>query len=111
MFLMFYENQVTLAEGNAEPPGTSLLGRSARTKVLSGKGRSERAALLGREGRAAVADRPDDGKPMQDAPADTRGSYTGTLTLQLAPQFLSPHPGHVVAKLSRPTEHETKGNV
>ena len=111
MFLMFYENQVTLAEGNAEPPGTSLLGRSARTTVLSGKGRSEHAALLGREGRTAVADRPDNGKPMQDVPADTHGSYPGTLTLQLAPQFLSPHPGHMVAKLSKPTEHAMKGNV
>ena len=108
---MFYENQVTLAEGNAEPPGTSLLGRSARTTVLSGKGRSEHAALLGREGRTAVADRPDNGKPMQDVPADTHGSYPGTLTLQLAPQFLSPHPGHMVAKLSKPMEHATKGNV
>lgn len=46
---MFYENQVTLAEESAEPPGTSLLGRSARTTVLSGNGRSERAALLGRK--------------------------------------------------------------
>lgn len=78
---MFYENQVTLAEESAEPPGTSLLGRSARTTVLSGNGRSERAALLGREDRAAVAHRPNYGKPMQDAPGDTRGSYIGTLTL------------------------------
>lgn len=111
MFLIFYENQVTLAEESAEPPGTSLLGRSARTTALSGNGRSERAALLGREDRAAVAHRPDYGKPMQDAPGDTCGSYIGTLTLQLAPQFLSPRPGHVVAKLSRPMEHEMKGNV
>lgn len=97
MFLIFYENQVTLAEGNAEPAGTPLLGRSARTTVLSGNGRPEDAALLGREDRAAAADRPDCGEPMQDTPGDTRDSYTGAPTLQLAPQSLSPHPGHMVA--------------
>lgn len=90
MFLIFYENQVTLAEGDA------LLGRSARTTVLSGNGRSEDAALLGREDRAAAADRPDCGEPMQDTPGDTCGSYICTPTLQLAPQSLSPHPGHMV---------------
>ena len=96
MFLIFYENQATLAEGNAEPPGAPLLG-TARTRVLSGSGRSEDAALLGREDRAAAADRPDCGEPMQDTPGDTRGSYSGAPTLQLAPQSLSPHPGHMVA--------------
>lgn len=96
MFLIFYENQATLAEGNAEPPGAPLLGRSARTTVLSGNGRSEDAALLGREDRATAADRPDCGEPMQDTPGDTHGSHIGTPTLQLAPQSLSPHPGHMV---------------
>lgn len=89
-----------------------MLGSLQGPQRSSGNGRSERAALYSRrEDRAAVATGPDYGKPMQDAPGDTHGSYIGTLTLQLAPQFLSPRPGHVVAKLSRPMEHEMKGNV
>lgn len=45
-FSFFYENQVKeMAEGNAEPLGSSGLCRPARTTILSGDGRSEDTAF------------------------------------------------------------------
>lgn len=63
--------QVALAEGRLPPPGTSGLGRSARIAILIRASRSEDAAFLGREERAAIADRPDYGEYTQDTPGDT----------------------------------------
>lgn len=74
-FSFFYENQVKeMAEGNAEPLGSSGLCRPARTTILSGAGRSEDTAFLGREEKAAVAGRPDYAESTQDTPGDAWGS-------------------------------------
>ena len=71
VLLICYENQVKeMGEGNAEPPGSSGLCRPARTTILSGDGRSEDTAFLGREERAAVAGRPDYAESAQDTPGD-----------------------------------------
>ena len=65
--LIFHENQVTLAEGNAEPPGTSGPPGLQGPQFSVGDARSEATAFCGRDERAVVTDRPDSEESTQDS--------------------------------------------